>query len=155
MPLSEEAKREIRELMAKYPRPKSALMPALYIVQREYGYVTAEGMREVAELFGLTPAQVASVATFYTLYFFKPVGKYVIDLCTNISCMLCGAYDIAAHLKRKLGIDFGETTPDGRFTLREVECIGACTGAPAMQINWRLYENLTPEKVDALLESLP
>ena len=155
MPLSEEARREIQELMAKYPQPKSALMPALYIVQREYGYVTAEGMRELAEMFRLTPAQVASVATFYTMYDFKPVGEYVIDLCTNISCMLCGAYDIAEYIKKKLGIDFGETTPDGRFTLREVECIGACTGAPAMQINYRFYENLTPEKVDEILDHLP
>jgi NADH-quinone oxidoreductase subunit E len=155
MPLSEAAKREIRELMAKYPQPKSALMPALYIVQREYGYVPPEGMRELAEMFGLTPAQVASVATFYTMYDFKPVGQYVIDLCTNISCMLCGAYDIAEYIKQKLGIDFGETTPDGRFTLREVECIGACTGAPAMQINYRFYEKLTPEKVDEILDNLP
>ena len=98
---------------------------------------------------------MASIATFYTMYDFQPVGTYHLDVCTNISCMLCGSDDIAEYLKKKLGVGFGETTADGKFTLREVECIGACTTAPALQINYRFHEQLTPAKVDDILDSLP
>lgn len=152
--LSDKAKSEIQQLKARYPHPNSALLPALALAQKEHGWLSPEVLEEVAEVMGLSPAQVGSVASFYTMFNRRPVGKYLVQVCTNVACSLLGAEHIVEHLKRKLGIHVGETTPDGLFTLLEVECLGSCGTAPVMQINDTYYENLTAEKVDQILAEL-
>ena len=152
--LSEGAVKEINDLTGKYANKRSAVMPALFVVQREYGYVTEEGMREVANILGLRPVQVFEVATFYTMYNKKPVGKYHIQVCTNISCSLLGADHIMDFLSQRLGVKVKETTPDKMFTLSAVECLGSCGTAPMMQINDRYYEDLTKEKIEEILKGL-
>ena len=134
---------------------QSAVMGALKIVQEANGgYLTTELMDAVAEYLEMAPIAVYEVATFYSMYELKPVGKHKICVCTNISCMLCGSDDIVAHLKQKLNIGFGETSADKKFTLKEVECLGACGGAPMMQIGKTYYENLSSEKIDEILAKL-
>jgi NADH-quinone oxidoreductase subunit E len=148
---------EIDAWIAKYPpeQKQSAVMGALSIVQEANGgYLTTELMDAVAEYLEMAPIAVYEVATFYSMYELKPVGKHKICVCTNVSCMLCGSDDIVAHLKQKLNIGFGETTADNKFTLKEVECLGACGGAPMMQIGKTYYENLTSEKIDEILAKL-
>jgi NADH-quinone oxidoreductase subunit E len=155
--LSEESRSKIDAWIAKYPpeQKQSAVMGALRIVQEENdGYLTTELMDAVAEYLEMAPIAVYEVATFYSMYELKPVGKHKICVCTNVSCMLCGSDDIVAHLKQKLNIGFGETTADNKFTLKEVECLGACGGAPMMQIGNKYYENLTSEKIDEILAKL-
>ncbi len=152
--LSDKVKSEIQQLKARYPHPNSALLPALALAQKEHGWLSPEVLEEVAEVMGLSPAQVGSVASFYTMFNRRPVGKYLIQVCTNVTCSLLGAEHLVDHLKQKLGIGVGETTPDGRFTLLEVECLGSCGTAPVMQINDTYYENLTAEKVDQILAEL-
>jgi NADH-quinone oxidoreductase subunit E len=153
---SNQALAQIESEIAKYPaeRKQSAVMAALTIAQREKGWISEEVMGYVAQLLGLQPIQVAEVATFYSMYELEPVGRHKISLCTNVSCMLRGCGDIVAHLENRLGIRIGETTTDGRFTLKEVECLAACGGAPMMQIGDDYYEDLTPERVDAILAEL-
>jgi len=140
--------------MNKYPRKRSALIPSLQLAQKEAGYLSNDTICEIARIFELTPNEVYEVATFYTMFYKKPVGKYVIQVCTNISCLLCNAEDIVSHLTGKLGVRFGETTPDGKYTLLEAECLGSCGTSPVIQINETYYEELTPEKVDQILDSL-
>ncbi len=140
--------------MKKYPQARSALLPALEIAQREAGYLSPQVLREVALLMDLPPVEVASVASFYTMLYRRPVGKHVIQVCTNISCSLMGAEHIVDVLRKKLGIEVGETTPDGRFTLLTVECLGSCGTAPMMQVDDTYYENLTEERLDAILAEL-
>lgn len=152
--LSEASKAKIEHLLQRYPNQRSALIPALHVIQDEFGYITSDGVRYLAQVFALSEADVEEVVTFYTMFFRKPVGKYLLQICTNISCLLCNAETILAHFKRKLGVDVGETTPDGKFTLLEVECIGACEAAPVMQVNFDYEGSLTKEKVDRLLEQL-
>ncbi len=152
--LSDKAKSEIQQLKARYPHPNSALLPALALAQKEHGWLSPEVLEEVAEVMGLLPAQVGSVASFYTMFNRRPVGKYLVQVCTNVACSLLGAEHIVEHLKRQLGINVGETTPDGLFTLLEVECLGSCGTAPVMQINDKYYENLTAEKVNQILAEL-
>ncbi|MDH7488046.1 MAG: NADH-quinone oxidoreductase subunit NuoE [Anaerolineae bacterium] len=152
--LSDKAKSEIQQLKARYPHPNSALLPALALAQKEHGWLSPEVLEEVAEVMGLSPAQVGSVASFYTMFNRRPVGKYLVQVCTNVACSLLGAEHIVEHLKRKLGINVGETTPDGLFTLLEVECLGSCGTAPVMQVNDTYYENLTAEKIDQILAEL-
>ena len=152
--LSEGAVKEINDLTGKYANKRSAVMPALFVVQREYGYVNKEGMREVANILGLRPVQVFEVATFYTMYNKKPVGKYHIQVCTNISCSLLCADHIVDFLSMRLGVKVKETTPDKMFTLSAVECLGSCGTAPMMQINDRYYEDLTKEKIEEILKGL-
>lgn len=152
--LSDKAKSEIQKLKTRYPHPNSALLPALALAQKEHGWLSPEVLEEVAEVMELSPAQVGSVASFYTMFNRRPVGKYLIQVCTNIACSLLGAEHIVEHLKRQLGINVGETTPDGRFTLMEVECLGSCGTAPVMQVNETYYENLTAEKVNEILAEL-
>lgn len=129
-------------------------MPALYVVQEEDGRLTDEGMGEVAKLLEMPYSDVVGVATFYSMYFERPVGRYVLDVCKTLSCALLGAESLVEHLSRKLGIKVGETTPDGLFTLRTVECLGACGKAPVMMVGDTYYEDLTPEKLDGIIESL-
>jgi NADH-quinone oxidoreductase E subunit len=152
--LSESAHRQIQILMGKYPRKRSALVPSLQIAQKEAGFLSPDTLREIAGIFELSPNEVNEVASFYTMLYKKPVGKYVIQVCTNISCMLCNAEEILAHLTRRLGIKPGETTPDKKYTLMEVECLGSCGTSPVIQINDRYYEDLTLKKIDAILDSL-
>ena len=152
--LSDKAKAEIQQLKARYPHPNSALLPALALAPKEAGWLSPEALEEVADVMGLSPAHVGSVASFYTMFNRRPVGKYLVQVCTNISCSLLGAEHIVEHLKRRLGIEVGQTTTDGMFTLLEVECLGSCGTAPMMQVNDVYYENLTEERVDQILEEL-
>jgi NADH-quinone oxidoreductase E subunit len=152
--LSDTACQKIQDLMRKYPRKRSALIPSLQLAQKEAGYLSSETITEVARLFELAPNEVNEVVSFYTMFYKKPLGKYVIQVCTNISCLLCNAEDILAHLTRRLGIRVGETSPDKKFTLLEVECLGSCGTSPVVQINEDYYEDLTTEKLDRILDSL-
>ena len=154
--LSKESLDQVKREVAKYPpeRKSSAVMAALRIAQEEHGWLSVPLMDYIAELLGMRPIQVYEVATFYSMYDLKPVGKHKISICTNISCMLCGSDTIVKHLEKRLGIKLGETTPDGKVTLKEVECLAACCGAPMFQIDKNYYESLTPEKVDRILEGL-
>jgi NADH-quinone oxidoreductase E subunit len=153
--LSEQSKREIRKIRDEYPDPQSALLPALYLAQQDYcGWLPEQAFDEVAEVMGLPATQVAAAATFYTMLNKKPVGRHLIQVCTNISCSLLGAEHLLSYISHKLGIDAGETTDDGKFTLLEVECLGSCDTAPMMQVDDGYHENLTEEKVDQILASL-
>jgi NADH-quinone oxidoreductase subunit E len=152
-----EVRADIDRWIAKYPPQwkQSAVMAALRIVQDDNGgWLTTKLMDDVAAYLDMPPIAVYEVATFYSMYELKPVGKHKICICTNVSCMINKADTIVDHLQERLGIGFGEVTEDGRFSLKEVECLGACGGAPMMQIGKQYYENLTPEIVDANLEGL-
>lgn len=156
--LSAHARAEIDHWLTRYPadRKQSAVLAALREVQHENGgYLTTELMDAVADYLDMPPIAVYEVATFYSMFELKPVGRHNIAVCTNISCMLRGGEAVLAHIERKLGIKLGESTPDGRFYLkREEECLAACCGAPMMQVDHVYYEHLTPEKVDQVLDSL-
>jgi len=148
------AKQELDRIFGRYTTKQAALLPALYLAQREFGYVSPEAMEYVAGIVGVSPTRVYEVATFYTMYNKQPVGKYFIQVCTNICCALRGGMELFSYLSKKLGIAEGQTTKDGRFTLVKVECLGACGNAPMMQVNDDYYEDLTPPKVDELLKSM-
>jgi|SRR5579859_3522349 len=150
--LSEDAVGRINAIAAKYPVKRSALLPALHVAQNERGWVDRAAMEDVAEVLGLDPDQVEEVATFYTMYYKEPVGRYVLEVCKTLPCSILGADEIIDYLSNKLGIAVGETTEDGMFTLLRVECLAACHRAPVMQVNHRYYQDLTPAKIDALLE---
>lgn len=155
--INAESKQDIDHWLAKYPadQKQSAVMAALRIVQDQNGgWLTVELMDAVADYLEMDKIHVYEVATFYSMYEHKPVGKHKICVCTNISCMSCGSGDIVEHLEEKLNIKLGETTEDNQFSLKEVECLGACSGAPMFQIGENYYENLTPEKIDEILDSL-
>jgi len=156
--LDEKVRAEIDDWVRRYPpeRRRSAVLAALRIVQHQNGgYLTVPLMDAVAEYLDIEPVSVYEVATFYSMLETRPVGRHHISVCTNVSCMLRGGEEILAHLERRLGIRAGESTPDGRYYLkREEECLAACCGAPAMQIDHVYYENLTPEKVDEILDRL-
>src|ERR1700730_3999454 len=153
--LSQKAIQEIEALKARYPNFRSALMPALWLAQEESGdYLSKEVLKEVADVMGLTPADVESVASFYSMYNKRPIGKYMIEVCTNISCSLLGGQELAQHIEKRLGVPIGENTPDGLFTVKRVECMAACGGAPSIQVNSLYHENMTPERFDTLVEEL-
>lgn len=155
--LSATVRAKIDQWAVRYPaeQRRSAVTAALHFVQEENGgWLTREQMNAVAEYLGMANIAVYEVATFYDMFHLAPVGRHVIDVCTNISCMLSGCDKIVSHLKKRLQINFDETTRDGKFTLREVECLAACAAAPMLQIGKKYYENLTPEKVDAILNEL-
>ena len=155
--LSEKTRAAIDRWLTKYPtdQKQSAVMGALMVVQEDNGgWLSTELMDAVADYLEMSPIAVYEIATFYSMYELKPVGEHKICVCTNVSCMLRGSEDIVTHLEKKLGIQFGETTSDKKFTLKEVECLGACGGAPMMQIGQKYHENLTPEKVDEILVSV-
>lgn len=152
---SETAVQELDALVSHYPDKKSALLPALWLAQREYGGVlTPEAIAEVAMRLDRSYAEVEGVATFYTMYNKQPVGKFMLEVCTNLSCMLCGSYRLLEYLEEKLGIRLGETTPDGLFTLTEVECLNNCGDAPVMQVGDVYCRKMSVEKVDALIDQL-
>lgn len=157
MLLSQEAYRKIDRELAKFPadQKQSAVMAALAIAQVEKGWLSPEVMQDVADYLGMPAIAVQEVATFYTMYDLKPVGKYKLTICTNLPCQLTNGDRAAQHLKQKLGIDFNETTPDGLFTLKEGECMGACGDSPVMLVNnHRMCSFMSNEKIDALLEEL-
>ena len=144
----------INKEIAKYPVKKSAVMASLYIAQEQNGFISSEVIKEIATLLEMTPEDVLGVVTFYTMYFQKPMGKHHIQVCTNVSCMLRGGYDIWNQVKDKLGIGNMEVTGDGKFSLEEVECMGSCGTAPMIAVNEDYFENLTKDKVDKILGSL-
>ena len=152
--LSNTAIENIKKAAAKYPRKKSASMDALMIAQKECGHLTQEVLKEIAHMLDISSVQLNEVAAFYTMYNKKPVGKYHIQVCTNVSCSLLGSEHIVKFLSNKLAIKKGETTPDKKFTLSEVECLGSCGTAPMMQINDDYYENLTEGKIEEILKGL-
>ncbi|HEX7134191.1 MAG TPA: NAD(P)H-dependent oxidoreductase subunit E, partial [Iamia sp.] len=143
-----------KEIIGRYPRPKSALIPLLHLAQEQDGYVAGDAMEHLAELVGVTPAEVLGTCSFYEMFKREPVGRYVINVCTNISCQLMGGEELLHHAEETLGVRSGSTTPDGLFTVEDVECIAACTEAPCLQVNYRYHYNVTPDAADALLEDL-
>ncbi|HEY3489110.1 MAG TPA: NADH-quinone oxidoreductase subunit NuoE [Candidatus Deferrimicrobiaceae bacterium] len=151
---SEENQKEFERLLTRYPDREAVILPALHLVQQQYGDVTSEGIEYVAGLLGLSAARIEGVATFYTMYNRKPVGKYHVQVCRNIACSLLGAEHLIDHVSGKLGVKPGQTTADGKFTLAKVECLGACGTAPVMMINDDYYENLTAAKIDSILDGL-
>jgi len=150
--LSESARLELIETAKRYPIKRSAVLHGLRLVQREAGFVTEAGMREVAALLEMTPHEVYDVATFYTLFHLRPKGEYLIQVCRTLPCALGGAESLLSHLEQRLGIREGQTTPDGKFTLVTVECLAACGKAPVMQVNDRYHEAVTMEQVDRLID---
>lgn len=153
---SETAVAELEALLTHYPDRKSGILPGLWIAQREYdGFLSPEAIAEVAFRLGRSYAEVEGVATFYSMYnTAHAVGKHMIEVCTCLTCQVCGAYPIAEYLKKKLGVDFGETTPDGMFTLHEVECLNACDRAPLLQVGDQYYGPVDEKSLDELIESL-
>ena len=145
-----ELEERARALVGRYPEPRSALGPLLYLAMRQDGYLTDEGMRRVAELTGTTPAQVRGVATFHTMYKLSPPGRYLVSVCTSISCHLLSGRAVLAAVEEETGVADGRTGEDGLFSVEHVECIGACAGAPALQVNYELVEGVTPESARAL-----
>jgi NADH-quinone oxidoreductase subunit E len=141
------------KLVTLYPVRRSALIPMLLYAQDEVGYISDAVIAEVAERIGIRENDVQSVLSYYSMLRTKPAGKYNVQVCTNISCMLRNGYGILEHCKKRLGIDHKQVTPDGLFSVEEVECIGACCWAPAIQVNYDFHEELTPQKMDAILDS--
>ena len=154
MILSPESVASIREKAARYPHRKSAILPALTVAYRQVGYLNDDIYREISRVIRIPTVEIAEAATFYTMFPKVPTGKYLIQVCHNISCALLGTDSLIGYLEKKLEIKKGETTGDGFFTLISVECLGSCATAPMMQINNDFYENLTPEKVDGILDEL-
>jgi NADH-quinone oxidoreductase E subunit len=150
--ISEQTKQRMRDLAARYPAPRSAVLPSLHLAQQEEGYITAEGLQAVADAIGMTPDDVESIATFYTMYYQQPPGKRVIKVCSSISCYLRNCDELIAHLSDRLGIKPGETSADGNYTLLTVECLASCGTAPVLQVNDEFVENVSLEKADALVE---
>jgi NADH-quinone oxidoreductase subunit E len=139
----------------RYPTKRAVLLPALHEVQHVYGWIPVQAMEEIAEFLELAPAEVIDTATFYEEYWLRPKGAYLIQICRSLTCEICDSKKLTSHCKRKLGIDLGETTPDGRFTLVELECLGACGTAPVALVNDVLHEELTVEKLDKIIGELP
>jgi NADH-quinone oxidoreductase subunit E len=142
------------EIIGRYPVARSALIPLLHLAQEQDGWVSPEAMEHIAELVGTTPAEVLGTCSFYEMFKRHPVGKYLVNVCTNISCMILGGEELLHHVEHRLGVKAGSTTADGMFTIEDVECIAACTEAPCLQINYRYLHKATPELVDAMLDDL-
>jgi NADH-quinone oxidoreductase subunit E len=143
-----------REIVERYPVPRSALIPLLHLAQEQEGYVSEEAMVHIAELLDITPAEVLGTCSFYEMFKREPVGEYLVNVCTNISCMLCGGEELLEHLEERLGVRAGSTTADGKFTLEDVECVAACTEAPCLQINYRYFHRVSHDEVDQVLDDL-
>ncbi|HOI10171.1 MAG TPA: NAD(P)H-dependent oxidoreductase subunit E [Myxococcota bacterium] len=151
---SADAESRFQKLLARYPNRQAALIPTLVLAVREFGYLSREAMAYVAARLEVEPAQVLSTATFYTLLHKRPLGRHHIQVCMNVACYLKGSDHLAEHLRHRLGIGFGEVTSDGMFSLEGVQCLAACGTAPAIQVNDDYHEDMTPAKVDALLDQL-
>ena len=143
-----------KEIIGRYPKARSATIPLLHLSQEQNGYITNEAMAHIAELVGATPAEVYGTASFYEMFKFEPVGKYVINICGTLSCALMGAEELMHHAEHRLGVKAGSTTPDGVFTLEHAECQAACTEAPCLQVNYRYRFRVTPAELDTLIDDL-
>jgi NADH-quinone oxidoreductase subunit E len=143
-----------RAVIARYPHPRSAVIPLLHLAQEQDGHLTEEAMAHIAELVGAVPAEVLGTASFYEMFKQEEVGRYLIGVCTNIACLLLGAHRLLAHAEATLGVKVGGTTADGMFTLEDMECLAACGGAPCVQANYRYFEKVTPEAFDRLVADL-
>jgi NADH-quinone oxidoreductase subunit E len=143
-----------REILSRYPVPKSALVPLCHLAQEQDGYLTDDAMEHIAELIGILPAEVLGTASFYEMFKREPVGRYLVNVCTSIACFLNGGDELLHHAEEKLGIRHGGTTPDGTFTLEGYECIAACTEAPCMQVNYRYFHKISNDEFDALVDDL-
>ena len=152
--LTPENVQRARDLIGLYPRPRSALIPILHVLQEQDGYLTEDGMSHVAELLSLTPAEVLGTASFYDMFFTHPVGKHLVSICTNVACLLNGGYELLEHAEERLGVKAGGTTSDGQFTLEEVECIALCGDAPCLAVNWRFFGNVSNGDFDSLVDDL-
>jgi NADH-quinone oxidoreductase E subunit len=148
------ARAQVDEALTHYPNRRSAILPVMWIAQREWGWLSPAVLRLVADTVGLPETEVFGVATFYTMFNLKPIGRHHLQVCMTLSCSLMGADRLFRHLENRLGVGHGETTADGRFTLRRVECLAACGGGPCLQVNETYHENLDEAKVDRLLEAL-
>lgn len=144
----------VQELIALYPHKRMGLIPALHVLQEQDGYLSPDGIEHVAELFELTAAEVRGTASFYDMFHLEPIGRYLVAVCTNIACMLDGAYKLLEHMEGSLGVHPGATTEDGMFTLEDAECLALCGNAPCLTINWRFFGDMTPERWDQLAEDL-
>jgi NADH-quinone oxidoreductase E subunit len=154
--LTEEMKQHLREkYFPRYPTKRAVLLPALHYIQHTYNWIPMQAIAEVAEFLEIAPAEALDTASFYEEYWLKPKGKYLLQVCRSLACEICGHKQLVDHIKSKLGIEVGETTSDGRFTLVELECLGACGTAPVMGCNDVLYENVTPQMIDELIAKLP
>ena len=142
------------EIIGRYPRPKSAVIPLLHLAQEQEGWVTREAMLQIADLTGVTAAEVLGTGSFYEMFKFHPVGRYMVNVCTNISCQLLGGEELLNHVESTLGISAGDTTEDGLFTVEEVECVAACTEAPCFTVNYRYFHRATPEVFDQVVSDL-
>ncbi len=149
--LTPERVERARDIVARYPVSRSALLPLLYLAQEQDGYVTDDAMVHIAELLGLSAAEVLGTASFYTMFKREPVGRHLVSLCTNIACLPDGAYERLENAEDTLGVKAGVTTDDGEFTLEEVECLALCDKAPCVQVNYRFFESVTPESFDQLI----
>ena len=154
MPLTDQTRDRAREIIARYPKSRSALLPMLHLVQSEEGFVSAEGVALCAEELGLTKAEVGAVATFYTMYKRKPVGDWLVSVCTNLSCQLLGAEEVYARLSKHLGVGHDQTTADGTITLEHAECLAACDFAPVLTVNYEFYDNVSPDSALGVVEAL-
>jgi len=151
---SEEALKEYQDLLKRYPERRAALLPTLHLAQREFGWISREVMEYLSQLMEIPVTEILDTVSFYTMFKPRPSGKYHIQVCSTLSCALRGSREIFEHLTKKLGIQEGEVTPDGKFSLMKVECLGSCGTAPVVQINNDYYEGMTPEKLDNILENL-
>jgi NADH-quinone oxidoreductase subunit E len=149
-----EALARIEKILTRYPTRQAALLPVLWVAQETWGWISKEAAEEVARILEMSPAHVDGVLTFYTMFNLRPVGKNLLQVCTSISCHLAGAGRLLEHCKKRLGVDLEETTPDGKFTVVEVECIAGCDRAPSMMVNDTYYEPMDEKKLDALLDKL-
>jgi len=145
---------EIRKILQRYPNKDAALLPILWLCQERWGWISPGIMTAIGARIELSPAYIEGVVTFYTMYQRRPPGRYLLQVCTTLSCQLCGTSDLVEHLRQKFDIDFGDTTSDGAFTLIDVQCLGACGEAPVIQINDDYYPNLTIAELDEILDSL-
>jgi NADH-quinone oxidoreductase subunit E len=152
--LTPESRAKAESIIACYPERRSALIPLCHLAQAQEGWLTPEAMEDVAELVGCTPAEVRGTATFYDMLHVEPVGRHVVAVCTNIACMLAGAYEVLEHAEESLGVGVGQTTMDGEFTIEEAECLAACDVAPCVQVNHRFFGPLDPESLDRLVDEL-
>ena len=143
-----------KEIIERYPVARSAMIPLLHLAQEQDGHVTPDAMEHVGILVGATAAEVLGVATFYEMFKLEPVGTYLLGVCTNLSCMILGADELMARAEERLGVKVGGTTPDGAFTVEGMQCLAACGGAPCVQVNYRYFENVTPERLDGILDDL-
>ncbi|HEY1685054.1 MAG TPA: NADH-quinone oxidoreductase subunit NuoE [Tepidisphaeraceae bacterium] len=154
--LTDALKNRLRETyFPRYPTKRAVLLPALHMVQHEYNWIPTAAIQEIAEFLEIAPAEALDTATFYEEYWLKPKGKYLVQVCRSLSCEICGSKQITEHVKKKLNVEVGETTPDGKFTLVELECLGSCGTAPVVLVNDVLKENVTPQDIDKELDALP